>query len=47
MSDRSTSDPRALCLRSVRRFLPELSEKELRLVAAFIRGLRKGGEHHG
>jgi len=31
----------------IRQFLPELSERELRLVLAFIRGLQKGGEGRG
>jgi len=36
------NDMREQTLRRIKDYLPELTEKELRLVYAFIRGLRKG-----
>lgn len=35
-------ETRAQTLRNIEYYLPELTEKELRLVYAFIRGIRKG-----
>ena len=36
------TDTRTETLQRIRDYLPELTEKELRLVLAFIRGIRKG-----